>query len=98
MPKNVNDVLCELASVWEYLSDESRRCIADMIAGAMAEHHPVCNGCGKPLDEWDMQEDFHIHTTVGYGSEHDMEEVDLRLCCNCFDKLVDSCTVSPVKG
>lgn len=57
-----------------------------------------CNLCGKPLDEWDLQEDFTIHTTVGYGSKYDLSKVHLQFCCDCFDKIVDSCKISPVIG
>lgn len=57
-----------------------------------------CNHCGKPLDEWDLQEDFKIHTAVGYGSKYDLSKVELQLCCDCFDKLVDECVISPVVG
>lgn len=55
-----------------------------------------CNFCGKPLDEWDLQEDFSIHTIVGYGSKYDLTEVHLQLCCKCFDKIADECKISPV--
>ncbi len=55
----------------------------------------ICNYCGKELDEFDLQEEFNIHTIVGYGSEHDGEEIDLWLCCECFDKIVDKCELSP---
>ncbi len=98
MPKNVRDVLSELPDVWRNLTEEQKQIIADMIDGAMVSSYPVCNCCGKPLDEFDIQENFHIHTRVGYGSVHDTEEIDLRLCCNCFDGIVDNCEVSPVVG
>lgn len=58
----------------------------------------VCNLCGKELDIFDTQENFTIHKRIGYGSVHDGEQVHLRLCCDCFDRLVDECVVSPVKG
>ncbi len=57
-----------------------------------------CNHCGKQLDELDMRESFTIHTTAGYGSKYDLNEIDLRLCCDCFDRLVDECVLSPVVG
>lgn len=57
-----------------------------------------CNKCGAVLDQWDRQEDYTIHTTCGYGSAHDGDTVELRLCCHCFDELVDQCIVSPVIG
>jgi len=55
-----------------------------------------CNHCGKKLDEWDLQEDFNIHKVVGYGSKYDLSEVNLQLCCDCFDQLADECEISPV--
>lgn len=58
----------------------------------------VCNKCGKVLDEFDEQEHLEIHTILGYGSKYDLEEVHIRLCCDCFDELVDGCKVSPLKG
>lgn len=56
----------------------------------------VCNRCGKELDLYDLQQEFHIHTQVGYGSIHDGDFADLRLCCECFDALVEQCSVSPI--
>lgn len=60
------------------------------------EEARYCNHCGKLLDEWDLQEDFSIHKIVGYGSIHDGEEIELRLCCDCFDKAVEECELSPI--
>ena len=45
----------------------------------------VCNLCGKELDFFDRQENFTIHTRIGYGSVHD------------GDKVVAMCTVSPIE-
>ena len=56
----------------------------------------VCNQCGKRLDFFDLQQDFTIHKRIGYGSSHDREEVELRFCCDCFDRLIASCSVSPL--
>ena len=55
-----------------------------------------CNGCGGSLDEWDLQGNFMIHTTVGYGSKFDLSKVHLRLCCKCFDGLINQCVISPI--
>lgn len=53
---------------------------------------------GKELDLFDLQEDFSIHRQhIGYGSIHDGDNVDLQLCCDCFDKLVSECNVSPIE-
>lgn len=58
----------------------------------------VCNRCGKELDFFDCQEDYSIHKHVGYGSKLDYCIVDLQLCCECFDRLVEECVISPVSG
>lgn len=56
-----------------------------------------CNFCGKELDLFDIQADFSIRKNpVGYGSVHDLESVDLRLCCGCFDLIVNTCMISPI--
>lgn len=55
-----------------------------------------CNMCGKEFDEFDMFAKFAINTQIGYGSVHDGEHLDLHLCCDCMDHLIDSCAVSPV--
>ncbi len=62
----------------------------------MIKENRVCNCCGKELDFWDLQEDLTIHKRIGYGSRYDGDEIELRLCCACFDKIIDECSVSPV--
>lgn len=62
----------------------------------------VCNVCGKDFDLWDTQEGFGFHYTVGYGSEFDGQGINLDLCCDCFDKLMNEyiiprCKISPVE-
>lgn len=56
----------------------------------------VCNHCGKELDLFDLQQNFIIHTVIGYGSIHDGDHVHLRLCNDCFDALVGECKISPI--
>lgn len=55
-----------------------------------------CNICGSKMDFWDIQEDYTIHTTAGYGSKYDEEEIELHICCDCMDKIIDRCAISPV--
>ena len=61
-----------------------------------------CNLCGKPLDEWDVNENFGFEYYVGYGSKYDLDHVKARFCCDCFDKLldelIDRCKINPVIG
>ena len=61
----------------------------------MEEKH-FCNICGNELDEWDMQEDFSIFRHLGYGTCYDGETLSLQICCECMDKLIDACEVSPI--
>ena len=49
----------------------------------------VCNMCGKTFDLWDHQEDFCMDHYIGYGSKHDFERIQLNLCIQCFDKVMD---------
>lgn len=55
-----------------------------------------CNVCGKEMDIFDAQEKLTIHNHMGYGSKHDGEEIRIDFCCECFDKIVDACKISPI--
>ncbi len=63
----------------------------------------VCNMCGRDFDMWDTQEGFGFHyPSVGYGSGFDGSAINLDLCCDCFDKLMNNyivpkCKISPVE-
>lgn len=48
------------------------------------------------MDIWDKQEEFSIHTRCGYGTKFDGSDIELDLCCDCMEELVDSCKISPV--
>ena len=49
-----------------------------------------CSACGKTFDVWDYIEDFSFDKWIGYGSKHDEQHIEFRLCCDCFDKIFDS--------
>ena len=56
-----------------------------------------CNVCGLELDIWDLQEELSIDKEkLGYGTAYDGDSVHLRFCCRCFDKLVESCKITPI--
>ncbi len=57
----------------------------------MLPYYPtkVCNMCDKTFDLWDNQENFCFDHHIGYGSAHDFEHIQLNLCCQCFDKVID---------
>lgn len=49
-----------------------------------------CDFCGKELDQYDTQENFGFHHShIGYGSQYDGENIDIDLCCDCFDKMME---------
>ena len=53
-----------------------------------------CTMCGKKFDMWDEQENFCFEHRLGYGSKNDGDVVRLKLCCGCFDRIVD--IISPM--
>lgn len=55
-----------------------------------------CNMCGKKMDFYDIQENLSLRGEMGYGSVHDGECYCLDLCCECMDKLIDKCKISPL--
>ena len=61
----------------------------DLLVELMGYPRKVCNMCGKTFDLWDHQEDFCFDHHIGYGSAHDFERIQLNLCCQCFDRVID---------
>lgn len=62
----------------------------------MTRNETYCNLCGKKLDTWDKQEEFAIYRLLGYGTRYDGEFLELDLCCECMDKLIEMCAISPI--
>ena len=50
----------------------------------------TCTMCGCELDEWDINEDLHFEHFIGYGSSYDTNIFEARLCCKCFDRILDT--------
>ena len=50
----------------------------------------ICSMCSNKLDEFDLQENFSFKRYIGYGSKYDMNIFEARLCCDCFDKILDA--------
>ena len=46
--------------------------------------------CGKELDDWDLNADFHFKRYIGFGSAYDLSIFEAQLCCKCFDKILDT--------
>ena len=66
----------------------------------MAKGKTLCNVCGKEFDMCDDHAKFGLHMPAGYGSKFDGDKIDLDLCCDCFDKLIDKlipmCKINPI--
>lgn len=65
---------------------------AEVVNGKVVKikkEHPKCSACGKEFDIWDEQEDFSFDKYIGYGSNHDEEHIQFKLCCDCFDKIFE---------
>lgn len=56
----------------------------------------TCNKCGRPIDEHKEGKAQRLNTVLGYGSKYDGCLVDLDLCPDCVDELIDSCKISPL--
>jgi len=56
----------------------------------------ICNKCGKVLDFWDRQEEFHIFGYLGYGTKYDGNIFNLNLCCKCMEEIIDACVKIPL--
>lgn len=56
-----------------------------------------CNLCGQDLDFWDKQLNFSVDRSIGYGSKHDGDRIHIKLCCQCLDKVIDKCKITPLK-
>ena len=58
---------------------------------------PVCNLCGKRFDRKDVRQNFTIKSVVGPGSDYEGSRVIMRMCCDCFDRILEGCEVSPIE-
>lgn len=70
--------------------------VDDVIDHIRPAQKTVCNKCGKEFDLWDAQEDFTIEGVLGYGTKYDGDKLKIHLCCDCMEKLIDECVVSPI--
>ncbi|MBP5462722.1 MAG: hypothetical protein J6Y20_11470 [Lachnospiraceae bacterium] len=57
----------------------------------------LCNKCGREFDIWDEQESFSIYKRLGYGTKFDGDNLKLNICCDCMEKLIDECVITPVE-
>ena len=48
-----------------------------------------CDMCGKKYDYWDCVHDYRYKEDFGYGSKYDMFYLDMHLCIDCIDNMVE---------
>jgi len=63
------------------------------------EQQPLlyCNLCGAILNRMDLKNRLAISRDVGRGSSYNGSHITMRMCCSCFDRLVEGCEVPPVE-
>lgn len=57
-----------------------------------------CNKCGREFDIFDKKAGFSLHKKIGYGSRYDGDTLELDMCCDCMDGLIESCAISPIRS
>jgi len=67
----------------------------------LVDFNPIrCHVCGKYFDCHDYAHNLCMDKEMGYGSSHDLERIQLNLCCDCFDKILDwvlpQCKINPI--
>ena len=76
--------------------------VADDTYGSYLADFPptICNVCGKPFDCYDYAHNLCLNKSMGYGSNYDLMEIHLNMCCNCFDTLFEEllprCKIKPI--
>lgn len=55
-----------------------------------------CNKCGREMDIFDTTLRFGLYKRLGYGSIHDGDYIELDICCDCLDAIIDSCVIDPI--
>lgn len=58
-----------------------------------------CNVCGKDMDIFDKQTGISCTgKLLGYGSEFDGDVLNIHICCDCLDKIIKDCKISPLEN
>lgn len=56
-----------------------------------------CNKCGKKIDNYHVFIGLTATNSLGYGSKYDGDLLQLDLCTDCMDELIDACAITPVE-
>lgn len=55
-----------------------------------------CNKCNKEFNIFDIHNGLKIKRVMGYGSTYDGDDINLNICTNCLDELINSCLINPI--
>lgn len=55
-----------------------------------------CNKCGKKIDNMHVFSGLSVTKRLEYGSKYDLDLLELDLCGDCLDKIIDECAITPV--
>lgn len=93
LPEDMYASLLTISSV----SDYSPETYVLHTVESLVDLLPKCNICGKEFDVCDASENFAIKGKLGYGTKYDGDKLDLHICCECMNNIIDSCVISPVQ-
>ena len=54
-----------------------------------------CNLCGKEMDNYSFCDSMALEDMLGYESKFDGRTIELDLCPECVDKLIEQCVIPP---
>lgn len=61
-----------------------------------------CNKCGSGIDKANERDCFSISSRIGYGSKYDGDSLELDLCYDCLDEIlqiiIPKCKHNPIKS
>lgn len=64
----------------------------------MRETKYKCSRCGATLDVCDRQSGLSFIKDMGYGSKFDGEKIEISLCCDCTDFIIEICKINQTKN
>lgn len=76
-------------------ADKELKIIDDIYAKGNRTKRIYCNKCCKELDYYDIQGSQRMSGRFRYGSKYDLQTFELNLCCDCFDKFIESLEIQP---
>lgn len=60
----------------------------------------LCNVCGEDPRLKKVHIEIDIHQPIGYGSRYDGDKIDLDVCANCVDTVLEAisnvCKIPPI--